>query len=311
MHRDANLALGIDIGGTKMALAIVERGGRILASDQVPTEAGRGFPRTVDRLVEAARGLAFRAGVGMADLAGAGIGCTGPLDMTRGTINNPWTLEGWNDCDIVTPLRSALGLEVRLENDADAAALGEWMAGAGRGVDRLVMLTFGTGIGGGIIFDGRVYRGAGGEHPEIGHLHADPAGPRCYCGTSGCLESVAAGPAINAAARAAGLADGREAFARAAAGDPRAAAVIERAVRATAAVVWEIVHAFLPERILFGGGMMDEHFGVFAPEAEKKIASAAMFPGGRVAIARATLGNSAGVVGAAALAWQDADPIGG
>ena len=305
MSNEPRVALGIDIGGTKMAVAIVERGGRIIASDQLPTEAGRGFPRAVERLVDASRGLAFRAGIAVADLAGAGIGCTGPLDPRRGTINNPWTLEGWNNVDIVTPLRAALGLEVRLENDADAAALGESMAGAGRGADRVVMLTFGTGIGGGIVLDGRIYRGVGGEHPELGHMHADPAGPACYCGISGCLESVAAGPAINAAARAIGLADGREAFALAAAGDERASGVIGRAVSATARVVWEIVHSFLPGRIIFGGGMMDEHFDVFAPEAARKIAAATLVPKERVTIARAALGNAAGVVGAAALAWQE------
>jgi glucokinase len=303
----ADAALGIDIGGTKMALAVVERGGRVLATDQIPTEAARGFARAVDRLVETARKLARRAGVDFSELAGAGIGCTGPLDTARGTINNPWTLEGWSDCDIVSPLRSALGVAVRLENDADAAALGEWAAGAGRGSRRLVMLTFGTGIGGGIIIDGRIYRGAAGEHPELGHLHADPEGPACYCGTRGCLESVAAGPAIAAAARAIGLADGKEAFTRAAAGDAGAAAVIGRAARATATAVWEIVHAFLPDRILFGGGMMDEHFDAFAPEARARIAAATMFPRARVTIEKASLGSAAGVVGAAFLAWSEPD----
>ncbi len=298
-------ALGIDIGGTKMALAVVDRAGRILASEQMPTEAGRGFPRAVERLVAAARGLASRAGIEPADLAGVGIGCTGPLDTARGLINNPWTLEGWNGCDIVTPLRSALALPVRLENDADAAALGEWLAGAGRGAGRLVLLTFGTGIGGGIIIDGQIYRGAGGEHPEIGHVRADPDGPDCYCGTRGCLESVAAGPGITAAARAIGLADAREAFARAAAGDGQARAVIGRAVRATAVVVWQIAHLFLPDRILLGGGIMDEHFELFRAEAASAIASATMIPRDRVTIARAALGNAAGVVGAAALAWLE------
>ncbi len=110
--RDAsNAAVGIDIGGTKTAIAVVDRAGRILATEQFSTEAGRGFQRAVDRMIDLSRGLAMRAGVAVSDLAGLGIGCTGPLDTERGTINNPWTLEGWNDCDVVTPLR---GVQVRL-----------------------------------------------------------------------------------------------------------------------------------------------------------------------------------------------------
>jgi glucokinase len=193
---------------------------------------------------------------------------------------------------------------VRLENDADAAALGEYAAGAGRGAHSMVMLTFGTGIGGGVILDGPIYRGAAGAHPELGHMHAETGGPACYCGAHGCLESIAAGPAISAAAQAAGMADAREAFSRAAARDPAAAAVIGRAVRAAAAVIWDIAHTFLPERVILGGGIMEEHFDVFAPEARKRLEAAAMVPKGAVTVVRAALGNAAGVVGAAALAWQ-------
>ena len=297
-------SLGIDIGGTKTAVAVVDRAGRILATDQFPTEAGKGFDRAVGRMADVSRGLSMRAGLSVSDLAGMGIGCTGPLDTEKGTINNPWTLEGWNDCDIVTPLRAALGLPVRLENDADAAALGEYAAGAGRGARRVVMLTFGTGIGGGVILDGLIYRGAGGAHPELGHMNAETGGPACYCGTRGCLESIAAGPAISAAAQAAGMADAREAFSRAAAGDPAAASIIGRAVRAAAAVTWDIAHTFLPGRIILGGGIMDEHFEVFAPQARKALEAATMVPREAVTIVRAALGNAAGVVGAAALAWQ-------
>jgi glucokinase len=303
MQAAPRAALGIDIGGTKTAVAVVDRAGRIVATEQFPTEAGRGFQRAVQRMADVSRGLAMRAGIAVSDLAGAGIGCTGPLDTERGTINNPWTLEGWNDCDIVTPLHAALGLPVRLENDADAAALGEYAAGAGRGARRVVMLTFGTGIGGGVILDGSIYRGAAGAHPELGHMHAETGGPACYCGTGGCLESIAAGPAIAAAAQAAGMTDAREAFSRAAAGDAAAAAVIGRAVRATAAVIWDIAHTFLPERVILGGGIMDEHFEVFAPAAREMLGAATMFPKGAVTLVRAELGNAAGVVGAAALAW--------
>ncbi len=298
------LALGIDIGGTKMALGLVDRAGRIVQSEVIATEAAAGFDRAVDRIVEATGVLTSRAGTDREELAGVGIGCTGPVDPRRGTIDNPYTLSGWNNCDIVTPLRRALGVEVRLENDADAAAAGEWAAGAGKGIDRLVMLTFGTGIGGSVLVDGRIYRGFDGAHPELGHLAVDPEGPKCYCGIRGCIESIASGPAIHLAAKEAGLADARDAFARAAQGDPVAVRVIDRVRGAIAALVWQLLHSFVPRRFVFGGGLMEEHYDALTRGLLSGIASATMVPTAGVQIAPAVLGNSAGMIGAAALVWQ-------
>jgi glucokinase len=306
MSLPERIALGIDIGGTKMALGLVDQAGRIVASQVIATEAERGFERAVSRIIETGKMLTARYGIAASELAGVGIGCTGPVDPRRGTIDNPYTLEGWDNCDIVSPLRDALGLEVRLENDADAAAVGEWVAGAGRGIDRLVMLTFGTGIGGAVLLGGQIYRGCDGAHPEPGHLPVDASGPKCYCGINGCIESIAAGPAIHQAARDAGLIDARDAFTRASAGDARAAGVIERVQRAVGVLVCQMLHTFLPERILFGGGLMEEHYAVLTRDVRKIIAAATMVPAGKVGFAPAMLGNSAGMIGAAALVWQRA-----
>ena len=299
-----NLALGIDIGGTKMALAIVERSGNIVAREQIPTEAAQGFGRAVERLLAAAHRLLGQANAHHGELAGIGIGCAGPLNPARGTIHNPYTLEGWDNCDIVSPLRAELGVETRLENDADVAALAEWHVGTGRGCSPLVMLTFGTGVGGAVLLDGQFYRGCAGEHPEIGHIPTDPAGEQCYCGARGCLELLAAGPAIHKAALAAGLPDGRTALVRAAAGDPQAVIIRDHVLAAVAQATWIILHTFLPQRIILGGGLMDEHYDLFAPVVQRTIASAEFLRRCHISVAKAALGNTAGVVGAAALAWQ-------
>ena len=294
--------VGIDVGGTKIAVGAVDGSGEVAAEAVIPTESERGFASGVSRITATVKRLLAETGWSAGELRGIGIGCAGPVDPARGTILNPHTLPGWDAGDIVTPLRAAFGCPVRLENDADMALLGECHAGAGRGFDPVVMLTFGTGIGGAALVRGEVLRGAGGEHPELGHVSVDPRGPRCYCGTSGCFESIASGSALAAAAAAHGLGDARQLFARAREHDPAAEGILRDALSAVASATWTIVHALLPERLILGGGMMDEHYDTFAAAAAAAVARATMAPPGRITVARAALGNRAGVLGAASAA---------
>jgi glucokinase len=296
------LAIGVDIGGTKIAVAAVDGSGRILAREAIATEAELGFERAVGRMTAAIDRVLAQIGQARGGLCGIGVGCAGPVSPARGVINNPYTLPGWVECDIVAPLCAEFGLSVHLENDADSAALGEWFAGAARGCPQVVMLTLGTGVGGGVVIGGQIYRGAGGEHPELGHMPVDAAGPDCYCGTRGCLESIASGTAIAAAGAELGLADSRAVFAAAAAGNRDAAAIIERAKAALAVAGWTILHTFMPELVVLGGGLVDDHFELFAPAIAERIPLATMVPAGGVRVAKAALGNDAGLVGAASLA---------
>jgi glucokinase len=297
------IAIGIDIGGTKMAAASVDQEGNLLDRLVLPTEAELGFPRAVDRLGAAIATLLERARRRAAGFTGIGIGCAGPVDPVCGLINNPYTLSGWNQCDIVTPLRRRFGVPVLLENDADAAAMGECFVGAGRGGTPVVMLTFGTGIGGGAVLEGRIHRGANGEHPEFGHLLVEASGPECYCGAHGCLESLASGTAIGAAGREFGCPDARAVFAAAASGNARAQAIIGRAKSAAATAAWTICHTLLPRCLVLGGGIMEEHFELFAEVMHARLATATQFTHSSVSIVKARLGNDAGLVGAALLAF--------
>jgi glucokinase len=291
--------IGIDIGGTKIAVAAVDGSGEVISEATIPTESERGFASGISRISATVNRLLVESGWNAGELRGIGIGCAGPVDPARGTILNPHTLPGWEGGDIVTPLRDAFGCPVRLENDADMALLGECQAGAGRGFDPVVMLTLGTGIGGAALVRGELLRGAAGEHAEIGHVPVDPRGPRCYCGTNGCFESLASGAALAAAAAAHGLGDGRQLFASAARREAAAEGILRDALSAMASATWTIVHALLPERLILGGGMMDEHYETFAAAANEAIARATQVPRGRVTVARASLGNRAGVLGAA------------
>lgn len=306
VHPLRNL-IGVDIGGTKIAVAAVHPSGRILARRSFPTEAELGFPRAVERLsraiedVDQAAATALPHPVDEPFAAGIGIGCAGPVDPIHGLINNPYTLTGWDRCDIVGPLQRRFGVPVRLENDADVAGLAESWVGAGHGANPLVMLTFGTGVGGSVIQNASIYRGAQGEHPELGHIPADPAGPPCYCGISGCLESMASGTAIGLAGRPLGLTDAREVFAAADAGHPEAATIVRRAVQATTTAAWTLFHTLLPSRLILGGGLMDTEFERFAEPIRARIRQATQFSPAHVEIRPARLGNEAGIVGAAAL----------
>ncbi len=299
-------SIGIDIGGTRIAIAAVSADYRILVRHEMPTEAEKGFDRTVARIADAMTSLR-QPGEGASAI---GIGCAGPVDSRSGMINNPYTLGGWNRCDIVTPLRERFGVPVYLENDADAAAFGECLAGAGRGFDPVVMLTFGTGVGGAAVVDGRIYRGASGEHPEIGHILVAPDGPKCYCGAGGCLESIASGTAIGESGRQCGLPDARAVLAAANQGNPQARAILDRALAAAQSAAFTLLHTFLPQRLILGGGVMESAYGLFAAAVQRGIDAATMIPRG-VTVANAALANDAGLLGAAGWALLQQQTHGG
>jgi glucokinase len=313
---------GIDIGGTKIAAAAVSAAGQVLSRAAISTEAERGFDDGLRRISALVQRVLEEAQVDPANLRAIGIGCAGPVDPVAGTIDNPYTLPTWDGVNIIDPLRATFGVPVALENDADAAAMGEYWLGAGRDGRIVVMVTVGTGIGGGVIVDGHIYRGVDGAHPEIGHLALDPTGPACYCGARGCWESIASGPAIAEAARAHGLSPvgaglpgkdsgsdkpaptlvtGERVVALARSGDPVAQAVIDRAAQATARAVFSLINLYVPDIIVLGGGVMEAH-DLFEPAIRTLVERDTMAPVDRIAIRKAALGGDAGLLGAARIA---------
>ncbi|MGB9235953.1 MAG: ROK family protein, partial [Terriglobales bacterium] len=245
-----------------------------------------------------------------ANLRGIGIGCAGPLDSLCGTIGNANNLPGWEGGNPVDVLSREFGVPAALENDADAAALGELHWGTGGPRTRLLYVTVGTGIGVSAILDGEVYRGADGYHPEIGHQIVDPAGPVCSCGARGCWESFASGPAMLAwlkenapASYASGILDAREICARAQESDEWALRAVEREAFYLGLGLANLITSFAPEAIVLSGSVMKSAHLFLGRMQEVIRQSCKLVPVDRVEITLATLGADAGLIGAAEV-WQ-------
>jgi len=298
----------VDIGGTKIAVGAIDSSGRVLGRADTPTAADDGFDAAMGRVAKLLDAVRAKAGI---DIGGIGIGCTGPVDPLSGKIGEVEFLPGWRGANPVATLAGRFNVDVAMENDADAAVLGEWQWGAGRGRRNFICVTIGTGIGGGIVLNGALYRGVGGAHPEIGHHVIDDSGPQCYCGARGCWEVLASGPAIAAHARA-NLPSGyprrdeitaAELCARARQGDGPAQAEIARAGRYLGIGVANLISLYTPDAIVLSGSVMDSA-DLFMPAIRAVVRShCTQVPADQVEIGVAALGNEAPLIGAAAV-WR-------
>ena len=300
--------LAIDVGGTKIAAGVVEPGGRLAAWAQ--TETPRGMEaeqlwRTLDVLCTNL--LAEQRIDDPVGLAGVGCGCGGPLDWPAGRVS-PLNIPAWRSF----PLRERLlerfgGTTVRLHNDAICMAAGEHWRGAGRGRRNMLGMVVSTGVGGGLVLDGRLINGATGNAGHIGHVVVDPTGPFCTCGGRGCLEAIARGPALAAWAQGEGWRPGQtEVTAKdladdAAQGHPIGVAAMRRAGGALGIAIASAVQLCDVEVVSIGGGLAQAGPLLFEPLEEALRTHAGLDYARDVPVVAATLGQSAGLIGAAAL----------
>lgn len=312
---------GIDLGGTAIKVALGDGEGRLLAQRSVPTLSHEGADAVLARMAAAVQTL--QAEVGVERLDGVGVGVPGLADLARGvTLLLPNMPERWTDVEVSATLSRALDAPCRLINDARAAALGELRYGHGRGRDGLTMVFIGvgTGIGGGIVVDGRLRLGPAGAAGEVGHTVVDPAGLRCGCGGRGCLETVSAGPAITAAAvrllrsgqspllheRTGGSCDRitPQLLAGLAPHDPLVRELLETACRPIGVVAANLVALLHPELIVLGGGVAEMGrlmLDTVRREIDERVH---ILPAGNVEVLASQLGPQAGVRGAVAWALE-------
>jgi glucokinase len=301
--------LGLDIGGTKLAAGVVDRSGGVHSFVVEPTRAEEGPDATLERLLEIGRQAVEESGIEWSAIEAVGIGCGGPLDTDRGVLIAPPHLPGWRDVPVRDLAERAYGRPATLENDATAAAAGEHRWGAGAGVRNLVYLTISTGVGGGVVIDGSLYRGASGNGGELGHVTVDWHGRACRaCGRNGCLEAYVSGTSIAERAQEAGLSftSAEDVAAAARAGDDGAARIWDETLEALSCGLISIVNLFEPELVVLGGGVTRSGDQLLGP-VRTAVRAGAMRPAGdAVDVVLSPFGDRVGVVGAAAIVYDRA-----
>lgn len=312
-----DLVLGIDLGGTDCKFGIVDAQGRVIHSSKNPTRSELGPEGVIDGMANHARNLL--AGHKVKSI---GVGVPGPMSSRLGIVFETPNLPGWVNVPAQKMLEDRLQLPVTLNNDANSAAYGEYWAGAAAGVDMecFVLFTLGTGVGGGIIFDGKLYVGPDDTAGELGHMCINFNGPKCGCGSNGCLEAYASATAIRREVKdalAAGtktliqIPEGSEedfgakvVYDAAMAGDAFAIDLFARVGDALGVAAATVINMLNPEMIAYGGALANAGDFIFEPLKKRAHTNAFDQPARRVKIVKATLGNDAGIIGAAGLAMH-------
>lgn len=313
-------AIGIDLGGTNLKVAAVSKEGRVLASRTIAVRTATSPQDVVAQICRLSNELMVEAGITGDDLVGVGLGTPGPLNIREGRIIRAANLTGWADVDLCTPLQRHFQTAIAFDNDGNAAAYGEYWAGAGRDERAITMLTLGTGVGAGLVIDGEIFHGHYDNAAELGHMIVAANGLPCACGQSGCLEQYASATSVAKRVKTAMKAgescslapddqvefdiDARHVETAARAGDALCGRIWDEACLYLAIACINIQHAYNTECIVLGGGLANAGAflldRVIAHFHAQRWSLHDDFP----VIKLASLGYDAGVIGAAGLAWK-------
>jgi len=316
-------SIGVDLGGTNIVSAIVNYQGEIVNRLKVPTLAERGKEATIKRIIETIhKNIAQSTTIAPGDIIGIGIGAPGPLNIKKGIINFAPNLSGWRDVPLKKILEDEFNMKVVLENDANVAAWGERCFGEGQGVNNLVCFTLGTGIGGGIIIDGKIYHGNNCGAAELGHMTVNKDGPRCNCGNYGCLEAYSSATGIKNRIKNR-IKEGikseflhfdsdeelfeslrlKSIFEAARKGDRLTSDIVEEAISYLGIAIANMANILNPEMVVLVGGITNEGYKLLIPlrKEVKKRAFYSNYKSLKIVIGK--LAGNAGVLGAAALLW--------
>ncbi|MFO0850242.1 MAG: ROK family protein [Gemmataceae bacterium] len=322
---DTQYYVGLDVGGTTMKAAVVDDAGDPAPAVSLPTEPHRGQEAGLETMCEAIRQAVKAAGLTLDRVAAIGVATPGLMDIKLGLILDPPNLKPWRNVPVRDHVKRVFNKPTAFQNDANAAALGEFWVGAGRDVNSFVLFTLGTGIGGGVVVDGKVIEGEHSHGGEVGHLRIDlpDRGRLCGCGRRGCLEAYASATGVVARAREAMAADRRptrlrellrdadgseltakEVFDVAAAGDHLAQEIVDETAYYLALGACAMMATVDPQMIAFGGGMSEAGEPFLAKIKEYVGRFGLSYPASKVQIRYAQLGSDAGFIGAAACARQ-------
>jgi glucokinase len=304
--------LAIDIGGTKMAAAVVSADGELLASDRIATSPSAGADGLFDALERLCRAVIGASG---APVSAIGVGCGGPMHYPAGIVS-PLNIPAWRDFPLRSRLAAAFDLTCEVDNDAKALALGERWKGAGRGSDNMLGMVVSTGVGGGIILDGRLLHGFAGNSGHVGHIIVFPDGPLCGCGARGCVEAVASGTGLTrrlnealSSSAASSLPAGSSAAEIAAAartGDPLAIELFRTAGEGVGRGIASAAALLDLELVVIGGSIALKAWDLIGPQLLDELARSARLDFTRdLRVVHAELGDQAGLYGAALLAFGE------
>ncbi|RMF83249.1 MAG: ROK family protein [Nitrospinota bacterium] len=313
--------IGVDMGGTNTRTAAITRQGEIVARQEHPTAVEEGREQVVANLVAAIHDLCQTVRKEQREVVAIGIGVAGAIKIKEGIVSESPNLPGWTDFPLRQILTDHLSLPIIIENDANAAALGEYWAGAGRQVENLVCITLGTGVGGGIILEGNIWHGVDGTAGEVGHITLEPQGALCKCGNRGCLEAYASATALTRMAREA-MERGEETLLRTLCQDNAAALsaemvsqaaqqadrvaqrILERMGRYLGIAIANLANLLNIEMVVVGG-KVSQAWDLFIPFTEEEIRQRAFaVPADRCRVVKAERGDDAGLLGAAYMAWK-------
>lgn len=311
--------IGIDVGGTNVKIALVDKSGKIIYSNSVPTYAKMGYEYTINNIKQAIKDLMKETNTTAKDIDGIGFDFPGQVDYKTGVVKLAPNIPGWVNVPIAQMIEEEFHIPTRIDNDVRCAALGEMKFGAGQGCENFVCITVGTGIGSGLVVNGQLVRGASNAAGEIGHIKLQMKdGLICGCGDTGCLEAYASGPSIVAMAqdyikggkstkfREMAAAEGGEItpymVAKAAeAGDPVAKRIFAIVGEYIGIGLTSVINLLNPEKVIIGGGVAEAGDLLLDPIRKTIKERAMVVAGSAVEIVPAQLGNSAGVIGASML----------
>ena len=298
------IAIAVDLGGTQLRAALVDRAGTIVERDSVLTNAEAGPETVIKQIGELVSRVKAKASG--QEILGVGVSSPGPLDSEKGLALSLPTLKGFTEFPLRAALEDVLKMNVKLENDGIAAAIGEWRFGAGQGLSHLVYVTVSTGIGGGVIVDNHVMRGRKGMAVHVGHMAIEPDGLVCNCGNRGCIEAYAAGPAFTARARKQmgnPTITTPEVFTAAKSGDAVAKDLVEHEAKLLGLGFTSLLHLYSPDILVMGGGLSNE-FEALYPTIRAYMTANAMPAFKDVPLVKAKLGGNSGLIGAASLVFE-------
>jgi predicted NBD/HSP70 family sugar kinase len=301
-NESAGVVLAADLGATHSRVAVTDLSGAVLAEHAEVIEISMGPEAFLDWLEARFDALLGAAGRSPADVWGVGVGVPGPVEFATGRPANPPIMPGWDGYGVADRLQARYGVPALVDNDVNIMALGEHVR-AWRDADHLLFVKVGTGIGAGVVAEGRIHRGAQGAAGDIGHIRVTGEDALCRCGNTGCLEAVAGGAAMAAALRAQGLDahDSREVVALVRAGEPAAIRVVRDAGRVLGEALAAAVNLFNPSVLVVGGDVAEAHEQLLAGIREAIYQRSLPLATRHLKIARSTLEDRAGVIGAAVM----------